>query len=269
MKPLSISEQLLYNTVRLECLDGASGTGFFFNFQFGDKIVPTLMTNKHVVNDNPNETMKFFLHLRNGEEASSENYEVIFDTEWIFLPTQDICFTFVNPLFQEVKRKTDKDVFYIGNDENLIYDEEKLKELTALESVVMIGYPNGLWDKIHNYPIFSKGFTASHPGYDFNKKNVGLVDMACFPGSSGSPIYILDENGYSDKSGNTYLGAKRLIFLGVLFAGPTMNVNGDIVVVDIPTKQKAFSQARTMINLGYYVKSYEIKVFRKMIEQLL
>lgn len=269
MKPISTSEKMLYNTVRLSCLDGSSGTGFFFNFQFGNMTVPTLMTNKHVVNYKTNETIKFFLHLRNGEDASSENYEVTFDTKWFFHPTQDICFTFVNPLFEEVKRRTGKDVFYIANDENFIYDEEKLKELTALESVVMIGYPTGLWDVTHNYPIFRKGFKASHPGYDFNKKNVGLVDMACFPGSSGSPIYILDENGYSDKSGNTYLGAKRLIFLGVLFAGPTMNVNGDIVVVDIPTKQKAFSQARTMINLGYYIKSYEIREFRKMIEPLL
>ena len=29
MKPESIAEQTLYNTVRLETLDGGSGTGFF------------------------------------------------------------------------------------------------------------------------------------------------------------------------------------------------------------------------------------------------
>lgn len=48
MKPVSISEQMMFNTVRLECLDGSSGTGFFFNFEFEDnRIVPVLITNKH------------------------------------------------------------------------------------------------------------------------------------------------------------------------------------------------------------------------------
>ena len=55
MKPISISERLLYNTVRLEGLDKSSGTGFFFNFKFEKGIVPVLVTNKHVVNNNPNE----------------------------------------------------------------------------------------------------------------------------------------------------------------------------------------------------------------------
>ena len=92
--------------------------------------------------------------------------------------------------------------------------------------------------------------------------------MACFPGSSGSPIYILNENGYSDKQGNTYLGDKRVIFLGVLFAGPTTNINGEIVVMDIPTKQQAFSRTKTMINLGYYIKAHELNEFKTMLFSL-
>ncbi|PNV62803.1 serine protease [Clostridium sp. chh4-2] len=269
MKPISISEQLLYNTVRLECTDGSSGTGFFFNFKFGEYIVPAIVTNKHVVNNNPDEPMKFLLHLREGNEASQDNFDVTFHSKWIFHPTHDICCTLVNPLFQEVKERTGKEVFYIANEETLIYDISKLNELAALEEVVMVGYPNGLWDATHNYPIFRKGFTAAHPGYDFNEKSIGLVDMACFPGSSGSPIYILDENGYSDKQGNTYLGAKRIIFLGILFAGPTMSIEGDINVIDIPMKQKIYTSAQTMINLGYYVKAHEIKELKKIIEPLI
>lgn len=270
MNPISISEQMLYNTVRLETLSGSSGTGFFFTYKFDNISVPVLITNKHVVNNNPTETMVFFLHLADQDgNDSGENYKVELSAQWIFHPTHDICFTFVAPLFNEVKRRTGKTVFYRSNEESLIWNKEKLLELSALESVVMVGYPNGLWDKGHNYPIFRKGYTASHPGYDFNEKSVGLVDMACFPGSSGSPIYILDENGFSDKKGNVYLGQKRLIFLGILFAGPIMNVNGDIVVVDIPTQKKAISNTQTMINLGYYAKSYELLKFRSMIKLLL
>lgn len=269
MNPISISEKMLYNTVRLETLDGSSGTGFFFNFDIDNKIVPILITNKHVINHNQNETMRFLLHLEKSDEASDENFDARLSTKWHFHPTQDICFCFVNPLFEEVKKLTGKDVYYIPVDETLIYNEEELKSLSSLEPVVMVGYPNGLWDTLHNYPLFRTGFTAAHPAYDFSEKNIGLVDVACFPGSSGSPIYIMNENGYSDKKGTTYVGARRLIFLGVLYAGPTINLNGEIVVVDVPTQQKAFSQMKTMINLGYYIKAHELKEFKEIIKKYL
>lgn len=49
MKPESISEKMMFNTVRLETESGM-GTGFFYNFQVGDATYPTIITNKHVVN---------------------------------------------------------------------------------------------------------------------------------------------------------------------------------------------------------------------------
>ena len=225
MKPESIAEQLLYSTIRLEALDGSSGTGFFFNFSVNGKRVTILLTNKHVVNYDPNATMRFFLHLidDNGE-TMEDNYQVEYSTKWIFHPEKDICFTYVIPLFVNIKMRTGKNVFFRACDEAMIYGSERLKELDVAESVSMIGYPTGLWDRLHNYPIFRHGFTASHPAYDFNENGIGLVDMACFPGSSGSPIFILDQNGYTNKKGTHYLGESRMIFLGVLFAGPTMNI---------------------------------------------
>lgn len=93
MKPVSMSEQMLYNTVRLESLDGSCGTGFFFNFNLDNKIVPVLITNKHVVNHNQNETMKFLLHLANNNEASNENFEVTLAQIGSF--TQHKMFVFV------------------------------------------------------------------------------------------------------------------------------------------------------------------------------
>lgn len=102
---------------------------------------------------------------------------------------------------------------------------------------------------------------------DFNEDGIGLVDMACFPGSSGSPIYILNEESYGDKHGNTYFGTSRLMLLGVLFAGPQYNAQGDIVVKTIPTTApKVASNTRIMTNLGYYVKAAEFNEFQKFIE---
>lgn len=270
MQPQTIAEQLMFNTVRLQTLDGSSGTGFFFKFIIDDMEYPTIITNKHVVNNNPHETMVFLLHLSENGKVIQENFNVTFNTEWFFHPNPDIdlCFCFINPLIQQIKQIHNKEVFYIPIDESFIYDQEKLKELSALEPVVMVGYPSGLWDTLNNYPLFRTGVTSSHPAYNFNREGVSLVDMACFPGSSGSPIFIINENGYSDKKGNTYLGSTRVIFLGILFAGPTMNMDGEIIIEDAPTAQRPFSRSQLMINLGYYIKSYELNAFKEYIVNL-
>lgn len=268
MKPTTISEQMMFNTVRLVARDGSSGTGFFYNFKVGEKIIPTIITNKHVVCNNPNETMTLYLHLKNGENESNENYEVKLSPNWIFHSKKDICFCFVNPVFERVKQETGKEVFYIANDDSILATKEILESLSALEELVMVGYPIGLWDEKNNFPIFRKGYTAAHPAIDFNESGIGLVDMACFPGSSGSPIYILNENGYRDKQGTFYLNG-RTIFLGILYAGPQYDAQGDIVIKNIPTVQpKIETNTRVMTNLGYYIKASELEEFQICIEKI-
>lgn len=266
MKPVSISERMMFNTVRLVASDGSSGTGYFFNFNVDNAVVPVIITNKHVVNYNPNETMTFYLHLHNREDESDENYQVTLKTNWLFHSNKDLCFCFVNPVFEHVKKQTGKSVFYIAIDETILPTQEMLENLSALEELVMVGYPIGLWDKKNNFPIFRKGFTSSHPAIDFNEKGIGLVDMACFPGSSGSPIYILNEGGYKDKTGKLRWGRSRIIFLGTLFSGPVYDARGKLVVTDIPTSQQIV-QAHTgvMVNLGYYIKASEILEFKSIV----
>jgi len=267
IKPQTISEKMLYSTVRIVSNNNSTGTGFFFNFNFDEnKTVPVIITNKHVVNDNQKEKVEFFIHTRNGDMPDEKKLSVSFCPQWYFHPDKDLCFCFVNPLFEKVKTKQ-KDIFYISLDEKLIWNNIKLEELSAIEEVVMVGYPIGLWDQNNNLPLFRRGITSSHPAVDFNEKNIGVVDMACFPGSSGSPIFILNENGYTDKKGNSYLGAKRIIFLGVLFAGPQMNAKGEIMVEEIPTQKKFSPSTPMMINMGYYIKAIDILIFKPIIEK--
>lgn len=268
MKPISISEKLMFNTIRLVASDESSGTGYFYNFQFNDKTVPVIITNKHVVRYNPNETMKFYLHLSDGDGGSDENYQVTLSTEWVFHSTKDICFCFVNPVFELIKERTGKNVFYIAIDDAIVPTQAELESLSALEELVMVGYPVGMWDKRNNYPIFRKGYTSAHPSIDFNEDGIGLVDMACFPGSSGSPIFILNEGGYKDKWGNLNWGNSRVYFIGTLFAGPLYDASGKIIVRNIPTvQQKVETHTGVMANLGYYIKSSELNEFKKMIKE--
>ena len=185
--------------------------------------------------------------LANGESNSSVGIQM--NAHWFFHSTKDLCFTFVNPVFEGVKSGYGKDVFYVANDASIIATKEKLKDLSALEELVMVGYPIGLSDTRNNYPIFRKGYTSAHPAVDFNDDGIGLVDMACFPGSSGSPIYILNEGGYRDKHGNAYFGPSRVILLGVLFAGPQYDARGDIVVKTIPTSKQVVGLSNGAISM--------------------
>ncbi|MDO4605066.1 MAG: serine protease [Helcococcus sp.] len=265
MKPNSIAEEVMYNTVRLETLDGSSGTGFFFSFQIEENSFHVLITNKHVINYKSKETVKLFMHLLEKDGDSIDNYEITVELDWHFHSNKDLCFAFVNPILEVVYRKTGKQAFYSVIDETLIPTNEMINELDALEQIVMVGYPIGLWDTLNNFPIFRIGHTASHPAFDFNKKGIGLADIAAFPGSSGSPIFIINEGSFKDKKGSVYIGSSRLYFIGILFGGPVQNAYGDITVVDIPTNQQYKSRTQIMTNLGYYIKSNEILEFRNTI----
>ena len=106
MKPTSISEKMMFNTVRLVSNDGSSGTGFFYNFDINGKTIPVIVTNKHVINNNPNATMTFHLHLDDEIGEKTKSFQLTLTTDWIFHSTKDLCFCFANPAFEHVKKQT-------------------------------------------------------------------------------------------------------------------------------------------------------------------
>lgn len=270
IKPQTISEQLLFTTIRLQTEQGV-GTGFIFNFQSEDgKIIPVIITNKHVINNTEKKNVKIFLHVKDNNLPSGNSVEINYDTNWVFHSNKniDLCCTVFAPLLNQIKEKLLKDIFYTSVSENLIWTNIKLEELNAVEDVLMIGYPTGLFDKKNNLPLIRKGITSLHPALEYNGDAIGVIDMSCFPGSSGSPIFIVNDSSYFDKNGSMILGRKRIVFLGVLFGAPTYTAEGSIGIKEIPTQQKFISINQTMINLGYYVKAREIlslknEVFKK------
>lgn len=131
----------------------------------------------------------------------------------------------------------------------------------------MIGYPNGIWDSKHNLPLIRKGITSTHPKYEFNGKPEFLIDAACFPGSSGSPVFLANLGMYFDKKGNTVVGT-RLGLLGVLYAGPQHTAQGDVRIVPVPTNQKAVSVSAIPNNLGMVIQVKKIKDFEPIIKTI-
>ncbi|WP_426348818.1 S1 family peptidase [Alloiococcus sp. CFN-8] len=266
---LSISEQLSYSTVRIECqyADGSSGTGtgFFFrlleNKETGEHI-PVVITNKHVINGAIKGRLIFVKSQVSNEPNDREHFSANidgFESWWKKHPDPqvDLCAMPIAQILIESEKRNEK-LFYIALDMSLLPTQEQLNQISALEEILMIGYPNGIWDSINNKPIFRKGVTATNPNLDYNGKKEFMIDAACFPGSSGSPIFIFNEGSYRDKKGNTYMGTSRVILMGVLYAGPQHTATGEVRIIDVPTSQRHISISTIPNNLGLVIKSDRI-----------
>lgn len=127
----------------------------------------------------------------------------------------------------------------------------------------MIGYPNGIWDAKNNLPIIRKGVTATHPAINFNGKSEFLTDIASFPGSSGSPVFLLNVGGYMDSQGNVFMGTSRVKLLGVHYAGALHTATGDIKIVYSPTSNTPIPVTQIPNNIGVAISSKEILVLEK------
>lgn len=273
---LTLTEQLMYSTIRIECELGggilSTGTGFLFKFlEDGDSWVPVIVTNKHVVKGAINGSFRFTLSDENGNPLNN-NHHIFkfnnFESLWIMHPDPqvDLC---IMPIAPIVTLAYDKGVklFFVTLDKSIIPSQEEINELTAMEEIVMIGYPNGIWDSVNNLPIFRKGITATHPRINYEGKDEFMIDAACFPGSSGSPVVLLNIGSYPMRNGGIGVGS-RLMLLGVLYAGPQHTATGEIKVMNIPVRQEPISISRIPNNLGLVIKSNKLMDFEEILRNM-
>lgn len=269
---LSITEQMAFSTVRIESESGV-GTGYFFRFlDNGKQHVPAIVTNKHVIKGSKVGVFYLTVATENGGPEPKKHITVSldkFESRWIMHPDSnvDLAIMLIAPILNEAKQKGFRP-FFIPLGRDIIPSEEQLKELTAVEDILMVGYPIGIWDAVNNYPIFRKGITSTHPFNDYNGKPEFIIDAACFPGSSGSPVFLANIGNFVDRRGNTTI-ASRVYLLGTLYAGPMYNVAGKIVTKDIPTKKGKLSVSQIPTNLGYVIKSKRLIEFDAVLEKLL
>lgn len=254
------AQQLFFTTVRIEASskdkEGTStGTAFVFGYPHQDGNALFLVTNKHVVADS--DTTRFFFTESDGERPIiGQRFDIeLQDQAWFGHPEPniDITITPLIPIIIEVE-KTGKHVFFKSIPHSLIPTSSQLNELDALEQVTFVGYPSGIFDMKNLLPILRRGTTASPLQIDYEGEPVFLVDASVFPGSSGSPVFICDNGGYSSK-GNFTVGS-RLLFLGVIARVLIREEHGQIGFVPIPTTElMPIFKTYQMIDLGVVYKA--------------
>lgn len=248
--------QLLFTTVPIwvERYDGTTsvGTAFFYMKPMEDgKSIPFLVTNEHVVKG----SKKGFIALmkRNGDSPNpTEKVTVEINGEMLRQftdPINDLAILPIGSIFNELEGKG-IEIFFRSITPDLIPREATVSELSAIEDITLIGYPSGISDSKNNTPIVRRGMTATPIWNDYEGRPAFLIDAGVFPGSSGSPVLILNRGSYATKDGITV--GNRLLFVGIITSTMFRNESGD---------------NRVYLGLGQVIKSNILKDFVDKITQ--
>ena len=273
---LTLEDELVYVTVPLEfeLSDGrtAVGTGFFYLFCRGEEgAIPALVTNKHVVAGAVRG--RFHVHLATGEGHPSGTHipiEMESIDGWFDHPNAevDLCALPVTSLLEQAEAERGPIFFRPLTDKLFqVPGGTGADALSPIEEVVMVGYPNGIRDEANNRPIVRRGITATDPRLNYNGRPEFLIDAACYPGSSGSPVFLYNRFGVYSPPGGGLLGGKKLTFLGILYAGPVYTAEGKIVVVDIPTAFEPVPRTEVPMNLGNVIHALQLSDFEPMLKE--
>lgn len=273
MHPL---DQLMKSVVRIEATlkSGgiATGSGFAYRFapQEDGMYVPAIVTNKHVIEGAVSVSLPISVADSSGNftgEFEVISYHINNNVIYHPDPEVDLCAILAAPIHQYFQQKQTQPAL-VHLDKQIAATEATFSELLPLEEVTMIGYPNGIWDSTNNGSIARRGIIATIPENDYLGKKQFVVDMACFPGSSGSPVYLANFGSYADRNGNLNMGT-RIKLLGILYAGPQHTASGEIVLAPVPTQNRPMSFTSMPNNLGYVIKATELDAIESIAETLL
>lgn len=263
----TLAHKLLHSTVRLEVEEANSiGTGFYFNFKGkeGGSSDVVIVTNNHVL-PKGHAVYHLLIPLRNasGDKPSMVNNvfrAMVYQSDIVRHPNPniDLCCIPVDKL-NVFNLPEDFTWYYSCFESGVIPDENKIFD--AIESITMIGYPSGYYDEFHNIPITRRGITATPLNYDYNGNPEFLIDIAAFPGSSGSPVVILDLNGYLDidsESVTVKFGDQRLLLVGILSEGKIRTEVGNFQIA-----VNGKFEFKDLMHLGVAIKAREIKTLEQ------
>lgn len=227
MEVKTVIEQLLFVTVRITTLttDGhaGSGTGFILAEDQPDGGTALLLvTNKHVVEGAALVTMHFLAASPDGTPNLGNELQVSAQADaFVGHPDPDIDITMIGiGGALEQLAVSGRPPFFRSVATSMCATAEELNRFEPIEPVMFIGYPNGLYDSTSFLPIVRQGYAATALNVDYEGKPTFLIDASVFPGSSGSPVFLVPRPSTPDKFGNITIGGpvRPPLLLGIIAA---------------------------------------------------
>ncbi len=265
MKTETEAEQLFFVTTRIETeqidTNGNTvigvGTGFIVSYKWDGKKGYFLITNKHIF-EKAQKARFFFIKSDGGKPILGETQHIEVDNLqniWFGHPNSkiDVALMPLSGIINEV-RKRKMSIFFKSVSKDLFPTSQQKESFDAMEQVVFVGYPSGIYDTVNHLPIIRTGTTATPLNIDYLDLPQFLIDGSVFPGSSGSPVFIFNKGSYSPRRGGLVVGS-RLIFLGLVSEVYLRSEEGTWDFVDIPTKLTPVLKTPQMIDLGIAVKA--------------
>lgn len=239
----------------------STGTGFFYQFQVSGKSFPCIVTNTHVIGDGHKVTLVFSKKDANDKPAK-EYYRFDGNVSGLVMGHPkglDLSILFVNPIREKARAEGSELFIATLLKENIPTPDYLNNHLSAVEDVLVVGYPDGIWDEVNNLPVVRKGITATPLKFDFKGRHEFLIDCAVFPGSSGSPVLVYNKGTFPD--GKIIKIGERILFVGIVSKVFLHDIDGKFRMVQIPTATQAQLYSQVPNNLGIVISASELFEF--------
>lgn len=211
-----IIDLLLKITTPITCKEGRKtigiGTGFFF--RHNEKTY--LVSSRHVfINEGKNfYPDKVTIRLNRSSTDLTQSGELTFD---LYRTGTD------DKNWIEINREIDLAALEIGDPKGYILAALSTANLPPKdfrmslgEQVLVIGYPKGFYDEVHNLPIIRSASIGSAYGVPFKKIPLFLVDSRLHPGTSGSPVITIPKSVIQmPQGGISIVSQPQWHFLGI------------------------------------------------------
>jgi hypothetical protein len=219
------------------------GTGFYYQYKWGNTNCIFLVTNYHVLtgneinrrNLNPKgESIVFYYHMDNNDPGLVTAVVIpLFtkegDQTWIEHQNKVVDIAIIPIMFSLPVKPKWKVI-----DNSLI---ETNIEIDPSDNVTLVGYPRMFLDKKNALPIYKTGNVASEYSYDFNGDPCFIIDISAFEGNSGSPVFSIQKNAQIiSKSIIIKAPGSTIKFLGI-YSASIIDPNFFLPITQVRNKQ--------------------------------
>lgn len=207
----SMPLKLMRSTFKIET-DGGLGTGFVLAHILSDgsgvaKFV--LVTANHVLTNSKKDFA--IVHLRKRAAAGFDRLPIPIQIRrngavlWTFNADRDLAVMEI-PIPQEADIREASPL-----STTLLADDGILQkyEVQPGDELMVLGFPFGAEANVAGFPILRSGRVASYPLLPTELTASFLLDFEVFPGNSGGPVFLYDQNRFYE--GSMHIGRNRFI----------------------------------------------------------